>query len=66
MCSEYVTDAWSIERGDECTKDCDKGPEARRVGVCMREKRFKDREVGGVLGPEEGAGGTNGVTIARR
>lgn len=46
--AEYVADAWSVERvgikrGDECTKDCDKGPEARRLGVCMREKRFEDR-----------------------
>ena len=54
-----------IKRRDECTKDGKEVPEARRVGGCMREKQFEDREEGECW-DRRSAGGTNGVTIARR
>ena len=42
-----------IEGGDENTKNCDKGPEGRRVRICtcMREKGYEDgEESGGLIG----------------
>jgi len=40
-----------IEGGNEDTKNCDKGPEGRRVRICMREKGYEDgEESGGLIG----------------
>jgi len=42
-----------IEGGDENAKDCDEGPEGRRVRICMREEGYEDGEESGGLGSEE-------------
>ena len=42
-----------VERGDENAKDCNEGPEGRRVRICMWEKGYEDREECGGLGSEE-------------
>jgi len=43
-----------IEGRDENAKNCDEGPEGRRVRICMREKGYENGEECGRLGSEEG------------
>jgi len=56
--AECVAESGGVEGvriggGDENAKNCDEGPEGRRMRICMWEKGYEDEQECGELGSEE-------------